>query len=111
MDEWVKRRLVELEAKAPVKHKKVKPFVSRIELGTAAKAFAATGCTKAMVWLWLLHQAWKTGKKTIIVPNGALAEYGVSRKVKYSALRQLEEAGLIIVEWRSRKTPVVTLRD
>ncbi len=109
MDEWVKQRLTELEAKAPVKRKKFEPFVAKIKLDTAAKVFAATDCKKAMVWLWLLHQAWKTGNKTIAVPNGALAQYGVSRKVKCSALQQLEEAGLITVEWRSRKTPIATL--
>ncbi len=108
-DDWAKRRKAELEARAPVKRKKTKPFVAKIELDTAAKAFTATGCQKGFVWLWLLHQAWKTGSKTVAVPNGALLKYGVSRKIKRAALRQLEAAGLIAVERRSRKTPTVTV--
>jgi hypothetical protein len=108
-DDWAERRRAELEASAPVKRKKTKPFVAKIELDTAAKAFTATGCQKGFVWLWFLHQVWKTGSKTIAVPNGALLKYGVSRKIKCSALRQLEVAGLIAMERRSRKTPLVTV--
>ena len=111
MDDWAKQRLAELEARAPVKRSRVEPFVAKIELAVAAKAFAATDCKKAMVWLWLLHQSRKTGSKTVAVPNGALSKYGVSRKVKCSALQQLEEAGLITAEWRPWKTPIATLLD
>jgi hypothetical protein len=42
-----------------------------------------------------VHQARRTGKNTVAVPNGALAKYGVSRKQKYLALRQYEAAGVI----------------
>jgi hypothetical protein len=108
MEEWAKKRLAELEAAAPAKRKKNKPFV-KVELGAAAKAFTGMNCPKAMVYLWLVHQVWKKKKNTVAIPNGALNQYGISRKVKYLALQQLEEVGLITVEWRSRKTPVVTL--
>jgi hypothetical protein len=66
-------------------------------------------CPKATVWLWLEYQARRTGNKKVAVPNGVLAKLGVSRRVKPFALRQLEAAGLITVEWRARKTPIVTL--
>jgi hypothetical protein len=108
MDDWAKRRRAELEAAAPKKHKKAKAFAI-VELDMAANAFQAVNCPKAMVYLWLVHQARKTGKKTVAVPNGALAKYGVSRRVKHLALRQLERAGLITVERKPRKTLVVTL--
>jgi hypothetical protein len=75
----------------------------------AAKAFNVMNCPKAMVWVWLVHKARTFSSNTFTIPNGALMQYGVSRKVKYLALRQLEEAGLITVDWRSRKTPMVTL--
>jgi hypothetical protein len=107
-DDYAKRRLAELHAAAPAKRKKVEAF-AMIELDMAAKACAAVNCQKAMVYVWLVHQARKTGNSTVAVPNGALAKYGISRKIKYLALQQLEEAGLITVEWRLRKTPVVTL--
>jgi hypothetical protein len=84
------------------------PFAA-IPLAWAARATTATNCPKAMVWVWLIHRAWKMRSGTVAVPNGALAEYGVTRKVKNNALRQLERAGLIAVERRPRKTPVVTM--
>ena len=73
LPDWAKKRAAELEARAPVRHKKTKPFVFRLELDSAAEAFTALGCAKATVWLWLLYQTRTTGKKTIAVPNGALA--------------------------------------
>jgi DNA-binding transcriptional ArsR family regulator len=84
------------------------PFVV-LPLSWAAEASAATNCQKAMVWVWLVHRMRTTKSTTVTMPNRVLAKYGVSRRVKSSALRQLEEAGLITVERRPRKTPVVTL--
>jgi chloramphenicol 3-O-phosphotransferase len=107
-DDWAKHRIAELEAAAPVKRKKVKPFV-KVQLDTVARAFAAVHCSKAIVYLWLVYQAWKTGKRTVPVPNGALTKYGVPRETKRRALRELEDGGLITVEQRSRKTPLATL--
>ena len=108
MDDWAKQRRAELEAAAPVKRKKPVPFV-KVRLATAATAYTALNCPKAMVWLWLLHRSWYAKSTTIAVPNGALAKWGVSRDVKRDALRQLEAAGLIVVDRPSRKTPTVTL--
>ena len=107
-DDYAKRRLAELHAAAPTKCKKTAPFAV-VLLQEAAKAFAVANCPKATLWLWLLHQTRKTGKRTVAVPNGAVAKYGVSREIKRRALRQWEAAGLIAIEQRSRKTPVVTL--
>ena len=108
MDDWAQQRRAELEAAAPVKRKKIAPFV-KVHLAAAAAAYTAMNCPKAMVWVWLLHRSWYKKSTTIDVPNGALAKFGVSRKVKSLALRQLEAAGLITVEQPSRKTPTVTL--
>jgi hypothetical protein len=106
--DWAKKRLTELEARAPKKRKKAEPWV-KVPLALTAKAAAATNTQKFMVWTWLLYRAWLTGSATVPLPNGALAKYGVNRKSKTLALRQLEAAGLITVERRSRKTPIVTL--
>jgi DNA-binding FadR family transcriptional regulator len=46
---------------------------------------------------------------TFPLPNGRLCENGVSRKVKRRVLRDLEAAGLITVERRLGKTPLITL--
>jgi hypothetical protein len=108
MHDWARQRLAELEAAAPIKRKKTEPFAV-VQLTRAATAFTEMNCRKATVWLWLEHQARKTQCSTVAVPNGALAKLGVSRKVKHSALRQLEKAGLIAIEGDPRKTPKVTL--
>jgi hypothetical protein len=108
MDAWAKNRLAMLKAAAPVKRKKVEPYV-KVPLGRAARAFTAVNCQKAMVYLWLVHQAAKTGKRTIPVPSEALAKYGVPRETKRRALRQLERGGLISLEQPLRKTPLATL--
>jgi hypothetical protein len=101
-------RRAELEAAAPIKRTKIAPYVM-LPLAWAAKAAAATNTTKAMVWVWLVHRARKTGNAAVAVPNGALAEYGISRKVKKVALEQLEAAGLIAVERRPRRAPIATV--
>jgi hypothetical protein len=108
MDDWAKRRLAELHAAAPTKREKTKAFAV-VGLDTAVKAFAAMKCPKAMLWLWLQHQTRKTGKKTVSVPNGVLARYGVGRELKRRALMELEAAGVIRIERLPRKTPVATL--
>jgi hypothetical protein len=109
MDDWAKQRLEELKAAAPAKRNKATPSVM-LSLSWAAEAAIATKSLKAMVWVWLVHRVWQTKNPTVAVPNGALAKYGISRKVKSLALRQLEAAGLIAIERRPRKTPTVTLR-
>jgi hypothetical protein len=109
MDDWAKQRLAELEVAAPVKRQNATPSVM-LSLAWVAKAAFATNCPKAMVWVWLVYRAWQTKNQTVAVPNGALAKYGVSRKVKSLALRQLEASGLITIERRTRKTPIVTLQ-
>ena len=61
------------------------------------------------VCIWLFHLKWKNHSNTFSIPNGQLAARGISRKAKYHALRQLEAAGLIVIERRDRKTIRVTL--
>jgi hypothetical protein len=81
----------------------------QVPLQLAAKMAAATNTPKAIVCTWLLYQAWRTKSRQFAVPNEALTSMGVTSKVKNAALRQLERAGIIAVEWRSRKSPIVTL--
>jgi hypothetical protein len=92
------------------KRKLVEPFV-KVPLHWASKAAKATRTSKAMVWVWLLHSSWKAKSPTFPLPNGKLKHDGVSRFIKRRALRELETAGLITVERRHGKTPVVTLLD
>jgi len=108
MNDWVKKRLAELEAAAPVKREKKEPF-AKVPLRWAAVAARATKTTKCLVWIELLHMAWRKGSPTFPLPCGKLEKRGVSRETRRRALRELETAGLIQVEWKHGKTPVVTI--
>jgi hypothetical protein len=59
--------------------------------------------------LHLLHRFWQTGNRRLVLANVALGQEGVNREAKRTALRQLERAGLVLVERRSRKSPIVHL--
>jgi hypothetical protein len=74
-----------------------------------AVAKATTGGATMLVSVHLLHAAWKAGRTTFPLPNGYLKKHGVSREVKRRVLLELETAGLITIERRTGKTPLVTL--
>src|SRR5262249_49698574 len=57
--------------------------------------------------LYLLHLDWKHHGKPFKLPNGMLKYDGVSRRSKWRALPDLERRGLITVERRRRKSPIV----
>jgi hypothetical protein len=105
---WHIRRRHELEAMAPVKRKKVEPFV-KVPIRWMASAAKATSAPKALVLIELLYAAWKAKSPTFALPNGRLAKLGVGRETKRRVLRDLEQAGLITVERPTRKTPIITL--
>ena len=43
------------------------------------------------------------------LPNGMLGIDGITRFAKYRALRELEELGLIVVERRPKRSPIIRL--
>jgi hypothetical protein len=94
------------------RRKAAEPFV-KVPLWFAAEASKATRSLGTLVWIWLLYCAWKNGthngKLTARLANSKLSEWGVSRKVKYRVLRDLERVGLITVERPPRKVPTVTV--
>jgi hypothetical protein len=59
--------------------------------------------------LKLMRMSWRLRSATIKVTNRALASYKMDRHTKLETLRRLERAGLISVEWRQRKSPLVTI--
>ncbi len=59
------------------------------------------------VVLWYLRGLRKSD--TVILANGLLEEFHISRKAKYSGLEALEGAGLIAVEERKYHNPSVTI--
>src|SRR5262245_61200597 len=59
--------------------------------------------------VYLLYQYWRTSGQPIALTNVALVGTGVSRRSKWRALRELERLGLIKIERRARRSPIVTL--
>lgn len=57
----------------------------------------------------LLYAAWKGGQP-ISVSNGFAAAHAIPPRTKWDALRELERLDLVVVERRSSKSPLVTLR-
>jgi hypothetical protein len=57
----------------------------------------------------LLYEHWRTSGKPITLSNVTLAAIGVARGSKWRALKALEQAGLIRIGRRPRKSPIVTL--
>jgi hypothetical protein len=102
------RRRCELEARAPVKRKQAEEFV-KVPRWWAAEAAKATRMPRMLVLLELLHRSWKARSLTFPLPNGSLGKKGAGREAKRRVLRDLERAGLITVERRHRKAPIVTL--
>jgi hypothetical protein len=105
---WHIRRKRELEAAAPAKRKRAEPFV-KVSMWWAAAASEATKSPATLVLVELLRASWKARSQTFLFPNGRLSKSGVSREVKRRVLRDLERAGLIAIERRQRKSPIVTL--
>ena len=67
----------------------------------------ADGCAYRVA-LYLLNQVrWSP---YVVLSTAAIRKRGVSRNGKRSALKQLREAGLIAVEERRRKSPIVKVR-
>jgi hypothetical protein len=63
-------------------------------------------CT-CLVACYLLHLHWKNDGKPFKLANGMLAYDGISPDTKLRALKDLERRGLITIERRARKSPVV----
>ena len=62
------------------------------------------------VALYLLHEVWRTKINFVKMTNVGLKQWGVGRKGKQHALDQLRDLGLISVEHRGRKSPVVKVK-
>jgi hypothetical protein len=70
---------------------------------------AARHISTYRVALHLLHYNWRTGKRVITLSTIILEGEGVDRRAKWRALAELERVGLVQVERRDRKSPLVTL--
>jgi hypothetical protein len=60
------------------------------------------------VALHILYRHWKTGRP-FLLSNGMLSMEGVERRAKWRGLRELEQLGLVAIERRKRKSPLITV--
>jgi len=75
----------------------------------AVAGFHSLRCPQALVWHHLQYRAWAIGSATVTLANKALAEMGVSRLMKYRSLQRLEQDGLIKVQRRKQRSPIITI--
>jgi hypothetical protein len=100
---------IEAGVAAPKTRRRQPNSFAKVPLDWATAAARATRTPQAMVWIMLHHMAWQTGCTAFPLSNAVLAKYGVNREVKRRALKALEASGLIQVERRHGRAPVVTL--
>jgi hypothetical protein len=63
-----------------------------------------------LVGVWLFYLSLKNNRRrTFSVSNVGAKIFGISPRAKRKALHQLKAAGLILVERRPRRNPIVTL--
>jgi hypothetical protein len=60
------------------------------------------------VALHILYRHWKTGQP-FVLSNGMLSMEGVERRAKWRGLQELEQLGLVAIERRQRKSPLITV--
>ena len=96
------------------KKQKKQPRISNVEFVKLPyeQFLAAAGRARNVqlaVLIELAHLRFKTHKNTVELGNKALAAVGIQRWAKLDALVGLEDAGLIRIEHRHKKSPLVTL--
>jgi hypothetical protein len=91
----------------PRQPRRAEPFLQISHKAIVAGSDVLRGTKQFLVWLYLFHRVWADKSRTVVLANQTLSTWGVGRREKYKALRQLEEAGLISVEWRQRSSPLL----
>jgi DNA-binding transcriptional ArsR family regulator len=90
---------------SPVKGKFIAGPIDVVWLSQARKL----GVTALWVGLSLWYLRKLRGSDSIIVSNLAMQDWGVQPDAKRRALRNLKNAGLITIEPRGKRSPLVTL--
>jgi hypothetical protein len=82
----------------------------RLPFGWIERLAGASGQTWHLA-MHLLYSHWKGAGKPIKLANGMLQIDGISRATKWRALVKLESRGLIAIERRSGKSPLIHVHD
>jgi hypothetical protein len=77
----------------------------------AVDIMAKTSKDKLMpIYCHVLYESWRTGGGPVTLANGFLEQQlGISPDAKIHALHRLKEAGLVSVDFRKNKNPIVTV--
>ena len=73
------------------------------------RLYGARGAATFKVVMHLLSKEYETHRQTVRLANVALMSIGITPYQKWRALAELERLGLVRVERRPRKSPMVTL--
>jgi hypothetical protein len=79
-----------------------------ISIAWVCQAGRLRGCA-LLVGLVLWYLKGLRSSKTFIVSNVIMKGWHIKPHAKRRALRTLERAGLVTIEWRGRRSPLVTL--
>jgi hypothetical protein len=100
-------RTVQTKAVAARQQKRRGHFV-RVPMAWVEQLTSTSRPTTVILALHILYEHWRAGGRPFRLANMALLQKGISRKRKYTGLRELETLGLIEVARRSRRSPIIT---
>jgi hypothetical protein len=106
--EWLAGKIAASSA-GTKKPRKAEDWYVRVSLRALAVASGALRERRLVVFLYILYRVFKDKRHTVAVGNEILARLGVSARTKTRALKDYEQAGVLSVEWRSGKSPLVTV--
>jgi hypothetical protein len=107
---WRRQKLAVHRAKGGGKKPKREDLFVQILHRAVAAGGQALRDRQWMVWLYIHFRVLWDKTNTVEIGNKTLKEWGVGRTVKNRALYAFERAGLISIEWRGSKSPLVTLK-
>jgi hypothetical protein len=105
---WVEVDVVNPPNAKKTRRRRNDTFV-QVPLALAAAITKATNTPKAMVGIMVLYEAWVNKGKPFTLSDKKLTGFGVKRNTRRRALDAMEAAGLVTVEWKNGRAPVVTL--
>jgi hypothetical protein len=98
--------LVPVERVTPTKVRRRRQHFIQVPFEWLERLNGASGQAH-QVALHLLYLHWKGEGQPIKLANGMMATDGIPPESKRRALRELQRRGLIKVEWRFKKSPIV----
>jgi hypothetical protein len=98
------------EGAAKKAYQRKEPLFTKVPRAWAVALAGARHVKTYPLAIHLLNLAWKSEEQTgLTLANGALAELGVTRWHKWAGLHELEALGLISIDRRIRKSPLIQL--